>query len=257
MNKIQEENAKLGSPEWDQFYRLGKDGGNPHDLEGYANKDSVNIGGSISFFVNANSARNPNYTLTIYRLGWYNGVGARKMTFYVPDPKIWNYWNVKAVTSVPLKSATQTLPLPEPKTGLIQANWVKPYTLNIPTNWVSGVYVAALVGNTTQEGQYIPFVVRDVNRSSDYLFQSSTTTWQAFNNWGGKSLYGYNCGSQPSRKISFSRPYADDAGLGSLNGWEINMLRFMEREGYDVTYQSNMDTHSGNGGLLTTKPYSV
>jgi len=30
----------------------------------------------------------------------------------------------------------------------------------------------------------------------------------------------------------------------SLAGWEYNMVRWLEREGYDVTYSTNIDTHA-------------
>ncbi len=238
LNKIQVENAQPGNTDWYLFHVLGTDAAdNPHDLEGYADKDSVNVGQPISFFVNANPARNRTYKIRIYRLGWYGGYGARK--FHV---------------SPALPTVSQVIPASDPTTGLVQANWTNPYTITIPGSWVSGIYIATITNNTGNqrwEGQYIPFVVKDSNRSSDYLFQASTTTWQAYNGWGGKSLYGYNSGNSPARKISFNRPYDVGGGLGSLLNWEINMLYFMEREGYDVTYQSNTDTHAlVDGGLL-------
>ncbi len=247
LNRIQTENALPGSSAWYEFYVLGSNAAdNVHGLEGYADKDSVNVGGSISFYVNANPSRYPTYSITVYRLGWYGGMGGRKMM----DP-------------VSRASESQIIPTPDPVTGLVQANWTNPYTLNIPSTWTSGIYIATIVGDGWEEGRYIPFVVRDVNRTSDYLFQSSTTTYQAYNAWGGKSLYGYNSDSTPvngqvgtnvpARKISFNRPYDVGGGLGSLLNWEINMLYFMEKEGYDVTYQSNTDTHEGDGGLLNHK----
>jgi hypothetical protein len=235
LNRIQTENALAGDPGWYEFYFQS----NLHDLEGYADKDSVNIGETIKFFVSANPTVNATYNLKVYRLGWYNGIGARGMT-----------------APVSRTSALQVIPTPAPVTGMVEANWTNPYTLTIPTTWTSGIYVVTLTGNNVspQQGSYIPFVVRDKNRSSDYLFQSSTATWQAYNNWGGKSLYNFNStGGIPARKVSFNRPYADTVGSGSLTEWEINMLFYMERVGYDVTYQSSTDTHTGDGGLLNHK----
>ncbi|WP_394754580.1 N,N-dimethylformamidase beta subunit family domain-containing protein [Crenothrix sp.] len=234
LNRIQTENALPGTSEWYELYVLGSNpGDNIHEIEGYADKDSVNVGQSINLYVSAIPSLNPQYTINVYRLGWYGGLGARK------------------VNASPLRnSIQQVLPTPNATTGLIQANWTSPYTLAIPSTWASGIYIASLTGVWTGHTQYIPFVVRDDNRTSDYLFQTSTTTWQAYNAWGGKSLYGFNStNNAPARKVSFNRPYDSGGGLGALTAWDINMLNFMELQGYDVTYQTDVDTHARNGLL--------
>ena len=245
-NPVQIENAKPGNVEWHKF-------GFPsdvHDMEGYADKDSVKAGETIRFFVNANPQIDKSYKLTVYRLGWYGGLGARKV----------------AVSPL-IPSIKQVIPLPDPKTGMVQANWKTPYTLKVPKAWLSGVYVVTVIGNTSQKGQYIPFIVKDITRKADYVYQISTLTWQAYNGWGGKSLYPYNSNALPvasdthpvgdahipARKVSFNRPYDDWVGLGLLISWEINMLYFLEREGFDVAYQTDVDTHVGDGGLLNYK----
>src|SRR5919108_408369 len=98
-------------------------------------------------------------------------------------------------------------------TGLVECRWANGYTLTIPNNpldatdWASGVYLAKLTAGTSGKQSYIIFVVRDDARRSDYLFQSSVTTFQAYNNWGGKSLYSYNSPSGRAQKVSFNRPY--------------------------------------------------
>src|SRR5581483_20522 len=110
------------------------------------------------------------------------------------------------------------------------------------------------------------FVVREDARPSALLYQSSVTTYQAYNNWGGQSLYAFNsAAAMPATKVSFNRPYAasphpraaSGAGAGDFltsnairtvdtappAGWEYNFVRWLEREGYDVTYSTNLDTH--------------
>jgi hypothetical protein len=234
LNPVQIENAIPAVPadaDWNVFQFPV----NAHDIEGYADKTSVQVGSSIRFFANVNGVSDPQYKLTVYRLGWYHGVGARRMT-----------------TPVALTSVTQVLPTSDPITGLVEANWTNPYTLNVPANWVSGIYVATLVGNTTGKGQYIPFVVKNDTVTAPYLFQSSDTTWQAYNAWGGKSLYSFNSSNGiPARKVSYNRPYSDGGGLGQLTLFELQTLRFLEKQGYDVTYQSNIDTHIGGQWQLT------
>ena len=220
-NPIQVENAKAGNPEWQiDEQEVAKN----NEIEGYASPASVNSNNTIKLYIN--STADQSYTLTIYRLGWYDGMGARQM-----QPPI---------TRTSIK---QVLPTPNPTTGLVEANWRDPYRLTIPRNWVSGIYIALVKGDQSGLNRYIPFVVTNDGRFSTYLFQSAVTTWQAYNGWGGKSLYPSSSSNGISaRKVSFNRPYLEGAGMGQLDKWEINMLRFLEREGYDVSYQADTDT---------------
>ncbi|HEY1230506.1 MAG TPA: N,N-dimethylformamidase beta subunit family domain-containing protein, partial [Ramlibacter sp.] len=214
-NVIQQENAKQGDNSWG----LTAISGTP-TVEGYASATSVNRGGTIRFFV---SSAAPSYTMTIYRLGWYGGAGGRRMM------------------SVTLQGQQQPMPSPDPTTGLIEANWAESYRLTIPnssdkTDWATGLYLAKLTPRSGTES-YIMFWVRDDSSTSTYVFQSAVTTAQAYNNWGGKSLYAFNSTDGAARKVSFNRPYKQqaysDTGSGQVLNQEINFVRFLEREGYD------------------------
>jgi N,N-dimethylformamidase beta subunit-like, C-terminal len=90
------------------------------------------------------------------------------------------------------------------------------------------------------------------------------TTFQAYNNWGGKSLYDYNSTGGRAVAVSFNRPYAvspdaiaaDSAGAGPfLRGWEYNMVRWLERSGYDVTYTTNLDVHEQVDALRSHRAF--
>jgi hypothetical protein len=106
--------------------------------------------------------------------------------------------------------------------------------------------LAKLTGSHSNQQGYITFVVRDDHRHSDILFQTSVTTYQAYNLWGGHSLY-----TKPrSVRVSFNRPYRNGYGSGEFLFWEYSLARFLEREGYDVTYTTDVDTHT-HGELLT------
>lgn len=225
------ENQKPGSASW----QLTNPAAN-REIEGYASATSVNRGESISFFVNTSEAA---FDLEIFRMGWYGGAGARAMT---------------APRSLP--GAQQPVPQADPDTGLIECQWAESYTLTVPAepdDWASGVYLVKLTGSDSGKQSYIIFVVRDDERKSDLLFQSSVNTYEAYNDWGGQSLY-----SKPRAfKVSFNRPYTRGHGSGDFLRWEYNMVRFLEREGYDVTYSTDVDTHvqaidplSHNGFLI-------
>jgi hypothetical protein len=251
-NAIVMENAKPGDPSW-----VLENPATQHEIEGYASATSINRGQAISFFV---STQDPSYTIDVYRFGWYTGVGARRM-----------------MPTVTQQGQMQPTPAPDPTTGLIECQWKNPYVLNVPgdpqnpINWTSGVYLAKLTGVPSGKQSYIIFVVRDDARPSAYLFHSSVTTFQAYNNWGGKSLYDYNSTGGRAAKVSYNRPYglggqptaASGVGAGEFlttyvpgvvspypTGWEYNMLRFLERNGYDVTYNTDLDLHENPNALL-------
>jgi hypothetical protein len=215
---IQAENAKPGSTDW----RL-TDPATRREIEGYASATSVDRGQDISIYVNT---ADPTFTMQFFRMGWYGGAGAREM--------------MPPVVRAGIK---QIIPTPDPETHLQECAWSDPYVLHIPrssdpTVWPSGVYLVKLTAGSSGKQSYVPFVVRDDERSSDLLFQLAVTTDEAYNWWEGWSLY-----TDPQAyKVSFNRPYAQEYGAGLFFEWEYNMVRFLEREGYDVTYSTNVDT---------------
>ena len=258
LNPIEQENARPGTAEW-QLTRPAR----RREIEGYASLTSVNRGGTIQLFVNA---IDPTYTLEVFRMGWYGGLGARRM-----------------MAPVQRLGLRQRPPTMNPVSGLLECIWDDPYQLRIPTlaeapdDWLSGVYLVKLTGDRTGIQSYIIFVVRHDQRPSDYLFQSSVATYQAYNNWGGKSLYNWNSRGRPAFKVSFNRPYAISPnpaaayGVGAGEfltnlqsvrqtfgaGWEYNMVRWLEREGYDVTYATDVDSHANSRLLLTHRALLV
>ena len=257
-NTVQVENAKAGSSDWQLA-----DPATNHEIEGYASLAGVSRGGQISFFVNT---ADPTFTLEVFRVGWYGGAGARRM-----------------MAPVQLTGTKQTIPAPDPTTGIVECQWTNPYTLNIPndtsdsSDWASGVYLARLTGSSGKQS-YIIFVVRDDTRAATYVAQMPFNTFQAYNNWGGKSLYIWNStNSIAAVNVSFNRPYAfgnqpnSASGVGAGEfltnvqpstegmpaGWSYNMVRFLEREGYDVAYVTDVDAHENASLLLNHKAVLV
>jgi hypothetical protein len=208
------ENTKPGTTLWqlqNPATMSGDNDINPSDyalaeIQGYASLTSVNQGGSIDFHVrtiNTNS-----YTLSIFRMGWYNGLGGRLMLGPITLPGV--------VQPMPLPPVYQPV-----GTGLVECNWSVSYSLTVPTTWVSGVYLVKLSLSTPAAESYIIFVVRDDARNSPILVQSSVATYQAYNEWGGSSLYTTIGGVKTGYEVSFNRPYWRNYGAGdfiSLNG---------------------------------------
>ncbi|HEU4686471.1 MAG TPA: N,N-dimethylformamidase beta subunit family domain-containing protein [Nitrospira sp.] len=247
-NPVSLENLRGGTTGW-QLTRPAVH----HEIEGYASAVSIERGESLDLFV---STANTAYRLDVYRMGWYGGAGARLVSGGIVRP-----------------GRLQPSPHFDPATGLIECRWQDPYRLHTrdESEWLSGLYLVKLTGIPDGFQSYIIFVVREDRRRSDLLFQSSVTTYQAYNNWGGKSLYDFNSEGGRARKVSFNRPYAPSANpaaasgvgagefLANLSvpphdpsppaGWEYNMVRWLEREGYDVTYGTNLDSHGGGPRL--------
>ncbi len=235
LNATALENERQGSVEWEiTSPALAR------EIEGYASRTSINRGDAIDLFV---STLDPSYTIDVFRMGWYGGAGARQVAGPISRPGM-----------------RQPTPPPDSRTGLIECRWHDPYRLatrDRSAPWSSGVYLARLTASPSGRQAYIVFVVRDDARPSDLVFQSSVTTFAAYNNWGGKSLYAFNSAGGPAHKVSFDRPYAmapygirlDGAG-DFLRRWEYNALRWLEREGYDVTYITDVDTHERGDALL-------
>ena len=159
---------------------------------------------------------------------------------------------------------------PEPPVGPKRVRiceWEPCAELQIPQDWLSGVYLGKLTALASGLESYVVFIVRD-DRRADYLFQCSDNTWQAYNRWPNQfSLYDngqhewyWGGGVQ----VSFRRPYGKycqilDAPLSLGSGewllWEFPLAYWMESAGYDVTYISNLDTHRDPEGLRRARGF--
>jgi hypothetical protein len=245
-NAITIENSLQGSPksEWDIS------GAGDLSIQGFSTDISVNNGQTIYFKIKSPVA----YTITIYRLGWYNGDGARL---------------VSATNSVVFDAI---LPQSQPDddydtvTGKTScSNWVISAHWNVPSDAVSGIYIAKLTRTDTNGSSHIAFVVRNDNRNAAMLFKTSDTTWQAYNNYGGNSLYVNNSGESiqgfnHATKVSYDRPFYTrngGGGGGASEDWLFNaeypMLRWLERNGYDVSYTTDVDMDRDSSTITPAK----
>ncbi|MBH8555796.1 DUF4082 domain-containing protein [Nostocaceae cyanobacterium CENA357] len=222
-NSIVAENCRVGNPstEWD-ITGIGDP-----SIQGFATDISVNRGNNVSFKIKTNAT---NYRLDIYRMGYYGGRGARK---------------VATVQRSLTQPQNQPNCLNNAATGLIDCgNWAVSASWTIPSNATSGIYFAKVVRSDTGGASHIVFIVRDDASTSDMLFQTSDTTWQAYNDYGGNSLYK---GSPAGRayKVSYNRPFNTrivDSGQDWLFNGEYPMVRWLESNGYDVSYFTGVDS---------------
>ncbi|ARQ62375.1 cadherin-like/VCBS repeat-containing protein (plasmid) [Rhizobium sp. Kim5] len=244
-NAIVLENQKPGNPESE----WGIVGAGSSNIEGFATDISVDNGKTISFKINTNST---NYRIDIYRLGYYGGMGARKVA-----------------TMQHTGLQTQPNPLRNATTGTVDAgNWAVSASWTVPEDAVSGVYIAKLVRQDGTSGSnHIPFIVRDDSSQSDIVFQTADQTWHAYNGWGGANFYGGNGpatgqGAGRAYAVSYNRPIATRGGVGTfagpqdyLFGAEYAGIYWLEQNGYDVSYMAGVDADRYGSLLLNHKTY--
>ncbi len=249
-NAIACENALTGnsSTEWDI-----PDAGDP-TIQGFATDISVNRGQTISFKINSTASA---YRIDIYRLGYYGGLGARKVATINPSATL---------------PQVQPQCLTDPATALMDCgNWKVSASWTVPATATSGVYLAKPVRNDTGGTSHIVFIVRDDAGHSDLLFQTSDLTWQAYNKYGGTDLYS---GTGPGTgggtggrgyKVSYNRPFilrgsGRVGGFGEFASWlftlEYPMIRWLESNGYDMSYATGVDTERrGLAGITPHKTF--
>lgn len=234
-NQIEAENCLPGNPssQWDTF------GDGDPSIQGFAADISVNAGQTVSFKINTDARA---YNIEIYRMGYYAGMGARLITTIKPSA---------------------TLPQSQPacktdtSTGLVDCgNWAISASWAVPSTSVSGIYFAHLVRTDSGGDSHIIFVVRNDASHSAVLFQTSDETWQAYNGYGGSSVYGpldlFDLTSR-AYKVSYNRPFAtrgfQEESVTFVFGTEYPMVRWLESNGYDVSYFTGVDA-ARNGALI-------
>jgi hypothetical protein len=233
-NPIACENTKEGDPPSDwQVNGIGDE-----SIQGFATAMSVEPGETESFKIKTNAR---NYTVRILRLGYYKGDGAR-----VIEPAF------KPSATLP---QTQPECLHEESTGLTDCgNWAVSASWKVPSTAVSGLYMAELERTDTGGESQIFFVVANKESTAPIVLKTSDSTWQAYNAWGGNSLYSCTNDWCPEGEpeaykaayaVSYNRPFdgtlKTDGGKSNPLYAEYQMMRWLEKEGYNITYVTGAD----------------
>jgi hypothetical protein len=242
-NQVACENTKTGAdPATWQV-----EGSGDSSIQGFATSQSVNKGEAISFKIKSSAA----YHIDILRLGYYGGAGARLII-----------GNLAPTGSISQNACTVDT---TGATGLIDCgNWTVSRTWTVPSDAVSGVYMAHLVRNDNGADSQITFVVRDDSSHSDMIVSTSDATWNAYNSYGGNSLYTCTVSCPPGNpaaykaayKVSYNRPLDTESKnprSSFFGGGEYPMVRFLEANGYDASYTASADVGSRGPLLLNHK----
>ena len=277
-NRIVDENQLPGDPatEWDI------NGWGDPSIQGFGHDISINRGETIFFKIKTDST---DYRIDIYRMGYYGGMGARRVDTMPPSVEL---------------PQLQPEGLRDPATLLYDCgNWAVSASWQAPANATSGIYFARLVrqdsepaswraDNSQEEpaekppadphaygalghgrlanalreprASHIYFIVRDDEGGSDVLFQTADTTWQAYNRYGGHCTYGHynpdypriHGGPPRAYKVSYNRPFETRhyRSVNMLFTAEYPFVRWLEANGYDVSYTTGVDSHRRGEEIL-------
>ncbi|HZS40700.1 MAG TPA: N,N-dimethylformamidase beta subunit family domain-containing protein [Polyangia bacterium] len=215
-NLIADENALAGDPGWEI------DSAAP-SLAAFARPLSLRAGERLD--VPASSDTPAAVSWAVYRLGQYGGAGARKLA-----------------EGGPITVGKQPDPFIDAATGLVECRWTPSFSVDVGHDWLSGTYVVKLQradGGAT----YAPFIVRD-DRRADVIVVMPTATDAAYNDWGGESLYvdtRFNFPAGHAHEVSYDRPNTAGAGGGYMLSTALPTARYLEANGYDVTYVADHD----------------
>jgi hypothetical protein len=232
------ENALAGTDAW----RITKDvpGTKPVTaagaIEGYADTTSAQPGDVVTLFVATDA---PTWHVEAYRMGWYGGAQGRLIWTSEETPSQWQ-----------LAMSTDNV------TKMSRALWTPSLTFTIDNAWPTGSYLLKLVSSAA-EAHYVPLTIRRDSASASLVVVSAVTTWQAYNPWGGCTLYECFVGNPRSRAtvVSFDRPYAASYNWGSADflTHELPLISLIEELGIDTAYVTSIDLHSsaldGDGTL--------
>ena len=124
-------------------------------------------------------------------------------------------------------------------------------------NWPEGLYLLKLLGADGM-GKYIPLTLRSASTTGRLVLINATATYQAYNTWGGYSLYtGPGGFGDRAHVVSFNRPY-DRSGARYVTAGEREITAEAERLGLPLAYETSTDLdtdpHVLHGALGVVSP---
>jgi hypothetical protein len=194
----------------------------PLYVEGYTDQLSYVAGDEVALHVSTSA---PKYSLEIARLGAQREV-------------------------VLTRSGLEGREHPVPENASSQGcGWPAATRFAISPDWKSGYYSITLSaedrgGPFVQRGRRTAsseafFIVRarEPGQSSRVLLQLATNTYNAYNNWGGHSLYAFHARAKlQGHRVSFDRPPASQFG-----NWELPFVAWAEANNIALEYAVNSD----------------
>jgi hypothetical protein len=228
---VKEENQKAGvNMNMESWHNL--DIADPRGSALWLNKNSVSCGESVDIHASAylrSQAIKGKRTFEALRIGWYHGSGARLV------------WKSK-----PFMLKKQKIPIVKTAVRTVETKWKTTLTFTVGKNWTPGFYLVTSIAPDGSMESVAPLIVRSPIATSKLVLIHSTLTWQAYNQFGGRSLYLGPGGSVISRRVersrivSFDRPY-EGSGANHIDRDGITLVQFLEKENLNVDQVSDVD----------------
>ena len=220
---VARENAKPGAKQWDLGapVRMSADfsrRAQAKRIEGWFGATSAQCGQSVALHL-VGASKNSETTISIYRMGYYGGARARLVAVEKINDILWKF--------------------------------------KVNENTPPGQYLFRLDA-PGHKSSFVPLVIRDDKSKSPITFISSVFTWQAYNQWGGSSLYKGPDAKRESKaaSVTFNRPYDGD-GAGQFRYMEFPALYLAERAAHEINYITDIDLDSDPTALRNTKSIVV
>lgn len=246
---VARENSKVGNsnwangipPEYSGDYMSSEKGvtppwgkGTKKSVEGWIDRPSGTCGDQIGLHITGNGRP---VTIKIYRMGYYGGAGARLITS----------------TTIPAVKAGTKAIITKPPTSTATTNWPAAWYLKINQATIPGQYLLRL-DDKGPDSSFVPLTIVDPNIKSAITLVSSVLTWQAYNQWGGYSLYKGPNMTRGTRAtvVSFNRPYDGD-GSGQFRYMEYPIIKIAEQLGLDMNYITDLELDGGVPSIRTTR----
>ncbi|MFB4264368.1 N,N-dimethylformamidase beta subunit family domain-containing protein [Nonomuraea sp. GTA35] len=192
--------------------------GAAHEIEGYADEVSVLPGERFRLHVSTTA---PRFSARAFRMG-------------ANPSKVWESAWVRGTRQAAARVVDGTV---------TAAHWDPSLTVDT-AGWPEGAYLVRLDASTGAQ-RYVPITVRSASTAGRVVIVNAVTTWQAYNLWGGRSLYtgpgGYG---YRSRAVTFDRPY-DGTGARLFLDFEEEALAVAEQSGVPLAYLTNLDLVPG------------
>jgi hypothetical protein len=220
----------LGSDDW----RLEHSGHAGRQIEAYTTRSSGVPGTRVGLKV---STRAGHFRVWAYRIGSYPGG-----------------WGELVWRSTLRRGRLQAEPRLDPvETRTVVAHWRSDLTVDT-TGWRPGFYVFKLRTGSGWD-MLAPYVVSSPSAVGTVALVAPVTTWQAYNRWGGYSLYEGSPGDRRSWAVSFDRPYNGATGANDYRTAAFPVVVRAEQLGVALSYFTNVDLDARPGVLSGARGY--
>jgi hypothetical protein len=201
-------------------------------IEGYATTLSVPQGTPVGLAVSTASKA---FSVQVVRLG-------------AKDDPVWSKDGIAGKEHpIPADASSRGCRWPVAVEVPVGSGWKSGYyearlTPTDPPGLSSKAYFVVRPASPARDSKILLQLATNTSPNSGYKTKSillvlATNTYNAYNNWGGYSLYAYNARDKvQGRRVSFERP-----GGSQFATWEAPFLAWAERNGFAIDVAANSD----------------